>query len=364
MTLDKEISNFITEADDYKKTFLGFPINLSYEWNGVIKSGSVYLNNCGDPFYPPSWHNHSKRFEIEVIKYFLKWFKSDFKKGWGYVTSGGTEGNMEGLFIAREKFPDGVLYFSKDTHYSMEKIANILKIKYEIIDSSENGEIDYVMLEDRIKSNLKYPVILSLNCGTTFKGAYDDINKVKAILDKLKVRERYIHVDGALSGMLLPLIDQNQPFTFENGMDSIAVSAHKFLGCPIISGIILTRREYVNMIKSKVEYINSHDTTIIGSRNGQAPLYIYYAIKKYGFNRFRSDALDSIKNAKYLKEKLAEIDYEPILHPNSVTVYFKRPDDSIMEKWQLSGQGKQAHAVVMPHVTKEMIDNLIEDLKK
>ena len=43
-------------------------------------------------------------------------------RAWGYVTSGGTEGNMYGLYMGREIFPDGVMYFSQDTHYSVVKI--------------------------------------------------------------------------------------------------------------------------------------------------------------------------------------------------------------------------------------------------
>ena len=31
---------------------------------------------------------------------------------WGYMTSGGTEGNMYWLYLAREMFPNAMFYFS------------------------------------------------------------------------------------------------------------------------------------------------------------------------------------------------------------------------------------------------------------
>ena len=47
---------------------------------------------------------------------------------WGYCTNGGTEGNMYGLFLARELHPEGLVYYSEDTHYSVNKILRCLHL--------------------------------------------------------------------------------------------------------------------------------------------------------------------------------------------------------------------------------------------
>ncbi|HOH58856.1 MAG TPA: hypothetical protein PLQ22_02465 [Bacilli bacterium] len=33
-----------------EKTYMGFPNNMSYDWDLIAESSKVYINNCGDPF--------------------------------------------------------------------------------------------------------------------------------------------------------------------------------------------------------------------------------------------------------------------------------------------------------------------------
>ena len=362
--LEQEIKDYLYNMKFLEKTYMGFPNNMSYDWDLIAESSKVYINNCGDPFSTLSWKKHSKPFEQEVVKYFLSLYKLDIALGWGYMTAGGTEGNMEGLFIAREIYPDGVLYISEDAHYSLQKIANILRMRYIIIRSLENGEINYDELEHNIQRNKHKPVILSLTCGTTVRGAYDNLEKVKEVLERNQITKKYIHVDAALSGMIVPFISRAPQYTFDKGVDSVAISMHKFLGCPLMSGIVITKKEYADRISTKVEYINSHDTTILGSRNGQVPLYVYATIQKYGTDRFALDAKRCISRAKYLYSKLKKINIAAKLNKFSTTVYFFTPNRKIVDKWQLSVYGNIAHVVVMQHVTRDMIDRFVKDLER
>ena len=48
------------------------------------------------------------------------------------------------------------------------------------------------------------------------------------------------------------------------------------LGCPMPCGIAVTRKEHVDRVEEEIQYLNSVDTTIMGSRNGQAPLYVLF----------------------------------------------------------------------------------------
>ena len=58
----------------------------------------------------------------------------------------------------------------------------------------------------------------------------------------------YIHCDGALAGMLLPFHYQTNTrsheyhISFKHGIDSISVSGHKMLGCPMPCGVVITRK--------------------------------------------------------------------------------------------------------------------------
>lgn len=42
---------------------------------------------------------------------------------WGYVTTCGTEGNLHAMLLARECHPEGIIYTSTETHYSIFKAA-------------------------------------------------------------------------------------------------------------------------------------------------------------------------------------------------------------------------------------------------
>ena len=122
---------------------------------------------------------------------------------------------------------DGVFYFSQDTHYSVVKILRVLKARNIMIKSQDNGEVDYDDLRETIRINRDVPVIFMANIGTTMKGAVDDVGRVRAILADLAVTDHYIHADAALSGMILPFVDEPQPYGFDAGFDSVAISGHK-----------------------------------------------------------------------------------------------------------------------------------------
>jgi len=65
-------------------------------------------------------------------------------------------------------------------------------------------------------------------------------------------------------------------------IDSIAISGHKFVGCPMPAGIFLTRKKYIQKIleNSDVSYVGTKDTTISGCRNGLSALLLWYQINR------------------------------------------------------------------------------------
>ena len=58
------------------------------------------------------------------------------------------------------------------------------------------------------------------------------------------------------------------------------------------------------MSSSDVEIIASRDTTITGSRNGHAPIFLWYAIKKKGLLGLKNEVDKGMRNAHYLQHKL------------------------------------------------------------
>ena len=182
-------------------------------------------------------------------------------------------------------------------------------------------------------------------------------------MKKLAIQDHYIHCDAALSGTYGAFIEPRIPFDFEDGADSISISGHKFIGSPIPSGVIITKRSLRDRISKGISYIGSSDTTITGSRNGHSPIFLWYAIKTMGIEGIKKRYLHSLEVAQYCKNELLKIGVDAWTNKGSITVVLPKVDDSIKNKWQLATEDV-THVICMPNVTKEQIDEFIKDIAK
>ena len=358
------LTSLIHDFEALAQHFVGYPCNRNFDYSELFPFLRYTINNVGDPFHDSYFRSNTHEMEREVIMYFADLMRLPKEDAWGYVTSGGTEGNMYGLYMGREVFPNGVVYFSQDTHYSVVKILRLLKIRNIMIKSQDNGEIDYDDLYETIRINRDVPVIFMANIGTTMKGAVDDIDKVRAILDDLAVTDSYIHADAALSGMILPFVDEPQPYGFDAGFDSVAISGHKMIGSPLPCGVALTKRRYVAQVARSIEYVGVLDTTLSGSRNALTPLMLWYAIKQQGTDGFKEMVAKSLAVAEYAVARFNDSGIPAWRHRNSVTVVFPKPSPKVLRKWQIAPYQDIAHIITMPHVTRETIDEIVDDCMK
>jgi len=162
----------------------------------------------GDPFVDSNYGVHSREFEVAVLEWFAKMWSLPKEEMWGYVTNCGTEGNLHGILTGREALPDGVLYTSKETHYSVMKAARMYRMDAVEVATLPSGEVDYAELQRAFEAGKNRPAIVNVNIGTTVKGAVDDLDKVLAALTAAGFTEDrfYIHCDGALFGLMMPFV--------------------------------------------------------------------------------------------------------------------------------------------------------------
>lgn len=66
-----------------------------------------------------------------VLNWFARLWEIEEQEYWGYITNCGTEGNLHGILVGRENFPDGILYASRETHYSVFKAARMYRMDSE-----------------------------------------------------------------------------------------------------------------------------------------------------------------------------------------------------------------------------------------
>ena len=347
-----------------RDTFLGYPVSKDFDYSELTPFLQYPINNLGDPFEEGTWKVQTHQMEKEVVAFFARLFRAQPKDYWGYVTNGGSESNLYGLYLAREMYPKAMVYYSESTHYSVRKNIHLLNIPSIVIRSQENGEIDYEDFENTLRMNRHKPAIVLTTFGTTMKEAKDDVSRIKGILRNLAVQDHYIHCDAALSGSYGAFMEPRVPFDFKDGADSISISGHKFVGSPIPCGVIITKRGHRDRIAKGISYIGSLDTTITGSRNGHSPLFLWYALKQLGEEGMKARYLHGLEVAEYCKNQLNEIGVKAWSNPGSLTVVMPRTPEAVKQKWQLATEGEVSHIICMPNVTKSQIDEFIEDLAK
>lgn len=344
------------------RTFVGYPCRGDLNFAPLLPFLEYPINNVGDPFSPSTYRVHTRRIEREVLSWFAELTHIAPLQYWGYVTNGGTEGNLYGLLLARERLPAGVVYYSEDTHYSVYKNLRLLNMRHIMIKSQPNGEIDYDDLRETIRIKRDVPPIIFANIGTTMTEAVDNVQTIQQMLRQLAVPESHIHCDGALSGMTLPFQEGAPVYDFRAGIDSISISGHKFIGSPIPCGIVLARKPYVERMARSIEYVGTLDTTLTGSRNGITPLFLWYAIHRTGSDGFRRQVAQCLKKARYAIERFEKIGIKAWRNPFAITVVFPKPPPSVLEKWQIAVQGDRAHLIALQSLTIRQIDQLIADI--
>ncbi|MFB6458075.1 histidine decarboxylase [Chitinophaga sp. Hz27] len=343
--------------------FLGYPVAKDFDYSPLMPFLQYPLNNLGDPFIPSTYAVGSRDLEKEVVAFFAQLFRAPANDWWGYVTNGGSEGNLYALYLARELYPKAMVYYSAATHYSVQKNIHLLNMPAIVIRTQDNGEMDYEDLENTISMNRQLPVIILANIGTTMTEARDDVKRIRAILNKTAIRQFYIHADGALSGSYSGFLENRPAFDFADGAHSIAISGHKFIGSPVPCGVVIAHKSYRDRIARSVAYIGTLDTTITGSRNGHSPLFLWYALKRYGIEGMRARAVAALEVAAYATNRLLEIGVAAWRNPDTLTVVFPEPPASIRLKWQLASENGWSHIICMPGVTKALIDTFINELE-
>lgn len=407
-----------TYVQDVRKNFLGYQANQALDYSRELSQYlDVQLNNIGDPFQEGNFRLNSKVIERAVLDYFAKLWNApprnpsvnspiplqDLEKAgdgyWGYVLSmGSTEGNLYALRNARDylagkvlsvdlsqgtstrnsllrqgRYTQGtdnahtpVLFYSRETHYSIDKIKDILAIPTfsEIgearfpgqspvatadgkwptkVPTLPTGSIDLDKLAELVDffASRGFPIAINFNFGTTFKGALDDVSGAIAVLlpilakyglderdlevtlgDGTTVTSRrngyWFHIDGALGASYAPFLEQaraqgidvgegNLPsFDFRNPVHSIVTSGHKEIGAPWPAGIYLTKQKYLlNFLD--VTYIGAQDSTLSGSRNGFSALILWHYLARNSYQDQIDKIVRLIRTSESAYQKLLDL---------------------------------------------------------
>lgn len=263
-----------------------FEQRWDFETDGVIQALLTRLGD-NDPYFHPRYAGHMSGYvcDVAVMSYFLAMQFNpnnhsydggrattkmevecldsmarmlDWNHYQGHLTSGGTIGNLEALWIHRELGANTVIC-SKGAHFTHKRAANILDLKYLEVDVTKDGSLCSIALSGVLAAleATDVPVVVC-TLGTTLNGAIDPLDEIFS----LKAEHDFkVHVDAAYGGYFYliraRLAGRNRKaFDFLPAADSIVIDPHKHglqgFGC----GALLLR----GVSESTSQAIYTHDS--------------------------------------------------------------------------------------------------------
>ncbi|MGV1011180.1 MAG: pyridoxal-dependent decarboxylase [Flavobacterium sp.] len=311
-------------------------------------------------------------------------FKANPNEYDGYISPGGTEANIQAIWMYRNLFQyknqatlaEIVILASEDTHYSIPKAANVLQLDWlKIPVAFENREIDALALEAIIvtaKENGKNYFIVVSNMGTTMFGSVDNPEVYTTILEKHHLDYK-LHIDGAYGGFVYPFSNEKSIINFSNPkISSITIDAHKMLQAPYGTGVFICRKGLIeNVLTKEAQYVEGMDLTLCGSRSGANAVAVWMILFTYGPHKWFEKVSVLQMRTQYLCSELDTlgIRYFREPHMNIVTIHSEFIPKTIAEKYDLvpethNAENKWYKIVLMNHVEVQHLTIFIDELKE
>lgn len=326
-----------------------------------------------------SFFRGTQKIEKELIQILAEDIFKAPKEGYdGYVSAGGTEANIQAMWVYRNFFKETkglkndeiVILTSEDSHYSVDKAANLLAVdivKLKVDPSSRQiveEELEEVL--QRLKKSGKKAIIVQLNMGTTMFGSIDDIDQLVPYFIRSEMDFK-IHIDAAFGGFIYPFSKPDQPIHFQNPyVSSISLDAHKMLQAPYGTGVFLVKKGMIQYTQTaSATYVKGLDFTLSGSRSGANAVAVWMILKRYGSTGWANKVKDLIEMTDVLSAEFESlgISFFRAEGMNIITFLNESVSEKLRSQYNIVSDGKHSKIVVMPHVTKEKIDLFINILK-
>ncbi len=299
----------------------------------------------------------------------------------GYVAAGGTEANMQAIWIYRNYFmwdlgarPDEIaILCSEDSHYSMDKSANVFMLDIiKVAVEDDTRKITYDTLKSTVEKAIfqgkKYFIIVS-NMMTTMFGSLDDVNLYANVLNELKVDYK-IHIDAAFGGFYSPFTEGACSLSFSNlNITSFTIDAHKMAQAPYGTGMFLIRKGFMKYARTEeASYIEGEDSTLIGSRSGANAIAVWMILSRNGPYGWEEKIFILQKRTNWMCEKLTARGIAFYRHPKSniITIRSKYIKEELAHEFDLVPDSYKNPSwykiVVMEHVTIEKLIQFLDEL--
>lgn len=397
----KEIKRTIFEAlehnmDYRQKTVLGLPASfldteVFYHDAPFLKDAPFLSAMIANPNHigchtlneSEAAFEGTQKIEAELINLCAKEIFGGQDSGYdGYVASGGTEANIQAIWVLKRYYEqacgatsqDISLVYTEDAHYSMPKAASLLSLDRLVLPvDKESRQIsnESQALFKNAQAEGKKHFIIVLNMGTTMFGSVDDIDSITGWADAINLDYK-IHIDGAFGGFIYPFSDPKSKLTFNHPkINSFTLDGHKMLQSPYGTGIYLTRKGYMDYaLTEEANYVKGKDYTLVGSRSGANAVAVWMIMRTYGSDGWKMKIKKLLEKTNRLCDQLSDIGIEFYRNPfmNIVTMKASQIDPQVAREFMLVPDTHGDHPnwykiVVMEHVTQGQLDRFLMQIR-
>jgi tyrosine decarboxylase/aspartate 1-decarboxylase len=283
----------------------------------------------------------------------------------GYVTSGGTEANVQAVRSARNRHEasDVNVVVPESAHFSFHKAAELLDVELRTVPVDD----DYRTRTDAVAAAVDSATALVV--GVAGSTEYGRVDPIPALTELAHDAGAMMHVDAAWGGFVLPFADRAWSFG-DAPIDTLTIDPHKFGQAPVPAGGLLARESAaLDALAVDTPYLETRSqATLTGTRSGAGVAGAVAAMEALWPDGYREAAERATANAAWLADALAARGYDAV-EPTLPLVAAALPEsefDALREAgWKVSRTAAgELRVVCMPHVTRDALRAFVADLDR
>jgi len=280
----------------------------------------------------------------------------------GYITSGGTEANIQAMRIARNRAEtaDPNVVAPASAHFSFRKAAEMLGVELRTAPLVDH-RVDVGAMAELVDADTVAVV------GVAGSTEYGTVDPIPAVADLAADAGALCHVDAAWGGFYLPFTDNDWGFGHA-GIDTMTIDPHKAGRAAVPAGGLLARdRDLLDELAVDTPYLESaSQATLTGTRSGAGVASAAAAMATLWPAGYREQYERAMANAGWVADALASRGHD-VVGPELPLVAVDLPAPTVEELrdrgWRVSTTGAgEVRIVCMPHVTRSMLRSFVADL--
>ena len=197
-------------------THLGYPYNLVGKSPIPASFDDYLVNNLGDPYIGSHYASQACDLEREAVAWLMDLWSATSARSSGARSAQAAPRATSGRSTSRARpfprpqaalQPRGALLDPEGRPHPAHR-GDPGRFRTPMAPSTSR-----LFAESARSTSTEAPLVVALTCGTTVKGAHDDIaaSSPASTRQGIGPDRRFVHVDGALNAMVLPFVDEAPP---------------------------------------------------------------------------------------------------------------------------------------------------------